>query len=380
MLFSKSLYEVIKNKQGEEVPVKGHRWLTVPLMFCIIPTLFLVVMRILTHSTRVMNALVFRVTTPFKHTLSALFAHLPFAVAELVWAVALVALVVFVVRTVYLLIRRKGRGRRLLRRVLALVSAGVIVYSCYTVMWGINYYADDFSKRSGLTPRGCTVDELYQLTATFADQCNQLSAQMPRNSAGVTDLNERDLFPNSSALYAGVQEEFACLAGKLYDPKPMIFSKVITMTGFTGFYFPMTAESLVNIDQSDCMIPSTILHEMAHQCNVAEEDAANFVAILSGLHCDNVQFQYSSALLGYIHLSNALNSADKGRWQLVYDTLNEQVRADLEDNNSYWARYESPVSETSEKVYTAFLRSYGQTDGMKSYGQCIDLIAAYYLG
>lgn len=378
-----NVYEQIKKEHPsatalKEPPEKKH-WLRVPLLFCVLPGLFLLAFLVLRNFRSVMDFLVFRVTTPFKHFLSAYISAIPFALAEAVWAVAVVGLVLFLLRTLFLLVFRKGRLKRLLRRFLALVSAGLIVYSCYTVMWGINYYAESFASRSGLTPRGCTAEELYELTAEFAQLCSETAESMPRNEAGNVVLENEALFQNAQLLYSGIAQEFPELNGPVFDPKPMFFSKILSMMGFTGFYFPMTAESLVNVDQPDCFIPSTILHELAHQCNVAEEDAANFVAILAGLRCDDPVFRYSSALMGYIHLSNALYSADRTLWEQASALLSEAVRTDLRENSEFWEKNESPVSTVSETIYEGYLATVGHSEGMKSYGMCVDLLAAYYL-
>ncbi|MCD7829084.1 MAG: DUF3810 domain-containing protein [Clostridiales bacterium] len=373
MLHRRNLYEEITAPAR-----RSCRWLLAPALWCAVPGAFLLAFLLARGHQGLMNFLVNRVTTPVKHLLSRLCGLLPFALAEVIWAAGVLAVVLFLARTVWLLIRRKDRLRRLLRRGLAGLAAALVVYSCYTAMWGINYYSDSFSQRTGLTARGCTAEELGQLTASFAAKCNELSDQMERDGDGITQVDASEVLQQAAECYQTIFDEFPALEQPLFTPKAMFFSRVISYMGFTGFYFPMTAESLVNVDQPDCLIPATALHELSHQCNVAEEDACNFLAIIGGLHCDSVVFQYSSALMGYIHLSNALYKADLSTWQAVRATLNEQVMADLTDNNAYWAQFESPVQETSEKIYTGFLESYGQTEGMKSYGQCVDLLVAYY--
>ena len=76
---------------------------------------------------------------------------------------------------------------------------------------------------------------------------------------------------------------------------------------------------------------------------------------------------------------NALYSADYDAWREVYSTLSENVRADLRANNDYWARFETPAADVSEKVYESFLQTYGDDRGMQSYGACVDLLTVYYL-
>ena len=186
-------------------------------------------------------------------------------------------------------------------------------------------------------------------------------------------------FDRSSGMYQNLYNEFPCLNLDEAQAKPMFYSRLMSWLGFTGFYFPFTGESLVNVDAPACLVPATILHELAHQRNVASEAEANFLAVIAGLHSDDAEFQYSSALLGYIHLSNALYSADRELWRSVSHTLNDAVQADLSYNSAYWNQFKTPAADAAEAVYTSFAQSYEQRDIMKSYGACVDLLAAYYL-
>jgi hypothetical protein len=52
--------------------------------------------------------------------------------------------------------------------------------------------------------------------------------------------------------------------------------------------------------------------------------------------------------------------------------------ADIIANNEYWAQFETPVSEISDKVYDEFLKGYGQELGVQSYGAVVDLLLAYF--
>ena len=56
------------------------------------------------------------------------------------------------------------------------------------------------------------------------------------------------------------------------------------------------------------------------------------------------------------------------------------VRRDLQENNRYWAAFETKMAEVSEQVYETFLRTYGDDRGMQSYGACVDLLVMYYGG
>ena len=160
----------------------------------------------------------------------------------------------------------------------------------------------------------------------------------------------------------------------------MFFSRLMSILDFTGFFFPFTGEANLNADSPAAFFPSTLAHEMAHQKNIAPEQEANFVAVVTCIRSGKPAYVYSGALLGYVHLANALYEADRTRWEAVSGLLCAEARADLSANNAYWAQFESPVSDAVQSVYSSFLQSNGQELGMKSYGACVDLLVAYFIG
>ena len=344
----------------------------------LLPTLFLLVFRLLRGSKPLMNWLITYVTTPIKRFVSFLCDPLPFSMAEVCWTAAILALILFLGRSVWLIARREGKLARLGRRCVALASAGLTLYSCYTLMWGINYYGDSFSARSGLAARGATPQELYSLTLAFVHAANKYSGQVLRDEDGLFAEEQDDLFTRSQGIYDGIVEEFPFLDAPERTPKSMVYARLMSWMGFTGFFFPFTGEANLNTDPPDCLLPATILHEMAHQRNIAAEQECNFIAILGGLRSDDPAYRYSSALMGYIHLSNALYLADYDLWYQAAVTLNEAVRADIDSNNEYWRQFDSPAEDAAKAVYDGFLQSHDQELGMKSYGACVDLLVAYY--
>ena len=56
----------------------------------------------------------------------------------------------------------------------------------------------------------------------------------------------------------------------------------------------------------------------------------------------------------------------------------DALRRDIRSNNAYWKRYETPVSEVSDRVNDAYLKANGQENGLRSYGRMVDLLLAYY--
>ena len=357
--------------------------LIAPLVWVLIPCALLGIFCLCRGSRTLMNRFVNSFTHPVHRILSRLCeVFTPYSAAEALWLLAILAALIFLVRTIWLLIRRPDRLLRLVRRVLALISALLFLYAGYTALWGVCYYADDFTDLSGITPRGATVEELTTLTASFASALNECADAVPRDENGIFDVDLNELFSCTSGIYDGICAEFPFLTAEERTPKMLVSSRLMSILDFTGFFFPFTGEALLNVDSPECLIPATILHELAHQRGIAEEDECNFVAILAGLRCDDPVYRYSSALLGFIHLGNALYSADPETYYAIRAALTDSVSADLADNSAYWAQFDSPLDQAAVKVsntvYEGFLQSYDQTDGLRTYGRCVDLLVAYY--
>ena len=81
-------------------------------------------------------------------------------------------------------------------------------------------------------------------------------------------------------------------------------------------------------------------------------------------------------------LCNALCSADPQTYWAIRGQLDGRVEADLNANNAYWDQFtgklEQAAKQASNTVYNGFLQSYGEADGTKTYGKCVDLLVAYY--
>ncbi len=160
--------------------------------------------------------------------------------------------------------------------------------------------------------------------------------------------------------------------------KPLLCSRLQSVLGFTGVYFPFTGEANVNVDAPACLLPATIGHEMAHQRMVASELEANFVGIAACTSCGNTTYRYSGYLMGLIQLCNALYSADPDAWYAISEKyFTPQLAQDWIDNNEYWAALASPAEDAAEDAYDAFLKSNGQELGIPSYGACVDLLVNY---
>ena len=326
----------------------------------------------------VMQAISDRIVRPWHRMMSRLCSHVSFSVAEMLIALAVILAILYIVFFIIRLIRSPQRWRRVYRFLLTCLTAFALVYGGFCLLWGAYYYSADFEDQSGIRGAPASTDQLITVTRYFTDLVNQYDAQILRDEDGAFAQPIDAVFDSSARLYGAVETDVPCLRGDALRAKPVCFSRVMSYINFTGFFFPFTGEANINVDSPASLIPATIAHELAHQRGVAEEDEANFVAVLSALESGDPVYCYSSCLLAYIHLGNALYKTDQAAWRENYQRLADGPRHDLDENNRYWERFETPVSTVSDQVYTGFLQSYGQSLGLKTYGKCVDLLIAYY--
>ncbi len=315
---------------------------------------------------------------PIHRTLSVWTSRVPFSVAELLIALLVILALGYIAFQIIFLIRKPDKLKRLYKTIVSFITAGLMIYAGFCLLWGVYYYGDDFIERSGLKNDKISVDELAVVTDYFAKMANDHSSEVNRDTDGVYNVDYKSVILRSDKVYEGAEKRFPCLEGPDVKAKGVICSRIMSYVDFTGFFFPFTAEANVNIETPSAYFASTVAHELAHQRGVAKEQEANFVAVLSSLEYGDPDYVYSAAILAYTHLGNALYDADYERWKAIYSELDERVLADLKANREYWQRFDTPVQKASNAVYENFLYSYGQDLGLKSYGACVDLLVNYY--
>jgi len=329
-----------------------------------------------------MNFWVFSVALPFRQMMGALTSPLPFSLAEIILVALIVTAILLVVREIHRM-RRRGRdrtpiGHGLYRIVAFLIAIPLTFFAGLTLLYGTNFYADNFQERSGIHAGGGTIDDLERVTQLFAEGLNRTAPLVQRNEVGVFDVPIRQIFEESLDAFGPFEEDFPFLVATARPPKPLLLSSLMAWTDYVGFYFPFTGEANINIQAPRSQIPAIVLHEAAHQRGISSENEANFVAILAGLKSENPTFAYSAYLLGYTYLANALNRVSPERFRAIQETLTPEILADLADIRAYHERKNPVAQRVTNAANDRMLRSYGEESGILSYGEVVDLLIVYF--
>ena len=348
----------------------------------VLPALLVLLFETRKWDQALMEHWVSSVMAPAEQQLGRLWGRIPWcSVAELLTVLLLTSCVLWLIWTVAGLLRSRD-GRIFGRRMTALFSVLLWLWCGFCWMWNAAYYASGFQEKSGLRVQPYPVETLIQVTALFAQRAAELSIQVERDETGQFTVDQDEILARGPEIYENVSQKFPFLALEGQTrAKPIFFSRLQSRLGFTGVYFPFTGEANVNVDAPACLLPATVAHEMAHQRMVASEQEANFVGILAAVTSGDTVYQYSGYLMGLIQLCNALAPVDRSAWQdIVQRYFTQELADDWDANNAYWAALASPMEDAAERVYDSFLKGNGQELGMRSYGACVDLLAAYFGG
>ncbi|MEA4815031.1 MAG: DUF3810 domain-containing protein [Oscillospiraceae bacterium] len=329
------------------------------------------------RSRALMDFVGYNITQPIKTTIGAATSVFPFSLAEIVIYALIILVCVLLARVIAALARRKKRGR-LYPRLMTLICAVLTVGAASAMLWGVNYYTDNFKDMSGIRDKPVATDDLYAVTKYFAENLAASSDGVARDDSGLFAVSRSDIIAESPYIYAPVTDEFPYLAMKDHRVKPFYFSHFMSLLDFTGFYFPLTGEANLNVESPACLLPATVAHEMAHQRGFSSEQECNFIAIIVSTRSGYADYEYSGWLFGFIHLNNALYDADRDEWEQLYSTLPADVQADIENNNAYWDSMRGEATEAADKVYDSYLKGYGEESGIQSYGEVVDLLVEYY--
>jgi len=347
------------------------------ILFLIPPALLIVAFFLLRGFTDVMSFAARRLGAIWRFSMGAVTAWLPFSLTEVAGTALLLLFFVLLVWFIVALIRKKGAAAAAARRLIAFVTVVLYGVGIFLWVWCSAYFAPPLYD-GVLTRRGLSREELQAAATLLLDGANALSGEVKRDENGHFAVTVDAMIDESAGLFDALDKSFPALSPSPAKPKKMLYSELMSKTHFTGIYVGLTGEANININAPAAFIPSTIAHELSHSCGVGAEDTANFFGIAACLTCENVTYAYSGYLQGLVLVGNALYSADKELYYELAEGYGELVQQDLRDNSSYWALYaEEKAAAVMAAVYDGYLKANNQDSGIRSYGECVDLLVVW---
>jgi len=376
--------------------------LGVKIAICILPVIMTALFYILRPLTAVMDWVVIYISAPVRNFFALLSSIYPFSWMEVICTAAVIFFIYYLVKSIKDTSRRREKWKLLGKRLLPILVVACYIWGLFCWLWSSGYHATGFAERYEFSNSGVAREDLITVTKLFADKANELSELVERDTDNRYIADRREMFAQSTGIYRNISREFPGLGGRLYAPKPMMYSWLMSITGYAGMYFALTGEAMINTHPPGAFMPATVAHEHAHQLGIFAEDEANFVSILACISSDNVTFQYAGYMAGLNYLLNALSFPDNPfssgpneEWFEIMSSLSGNVLIDRHESFDFWTsrtnisigvdfidRVLTTVAETTNDavntVYDNFLKFQNQELGIKSYGACVDLLVEYY--
>ncbi len=305
-----------------------------------------------------------------------LLGWIPFSVGDLLYAAAVIFLLVKLVKAVRTIFRRQADKAFWLKGLQQVVFWILCVYVAFNLLWGLNYNRLGPARQLQLAMKPYTNDELKTVVQAIIRRLDE-------TNAGAVQVREqynshRALFGKARESYQLAQPLYPFLSYRAASVKSSLFSYLGDYLGYTGYYNPFTGEAQVNTTVPVFVLPFTTCHEIGHQLGYAKENEANFAGYLSAKSSTDMAFRYSVYLDLYGYSIRELYFRDSLAAKAMALQVPPQVKKDFAELRAFDARYKNPLEPYIRRLYGEYLRANQQPHGLQSYSEVMAFLVAYY--
>ncbi len=317
----------------------------------------------------------------FANSLGWLLSLVPFSVMEILAVLLILGVILYLIFAIRRISKDRPRWKHHLYRLgLNILCAGSVGYFCFVLFMGLNYHRASITEYLDLQVQKSSSEELYALCELLVNDADFYRKNLPENEAGVAQLADGGFYETADsarAAYARLSQKIPVLKAANVRNKPLLSSKLFSTVLTTGIYIPF--ESGINVDIPAHTVPATMCHELTHFRGFMREDEANFLAYLACMESERADFRYSGTLMAFGYAFDALYQEDRELARKIAKQCDAGMLADLKAEEDYWAPYRDTfISNTADQIYENYLHANDQESGLKSYGEMIDLLLAYY--
>lgn len=298
---------------------------------------------------------------------------LPFSLGDILYGVLIFMLLHWIIR------RFRQRFRNPKKWGLESLAALSLIYACFNLFWGFNYYRLPLHQSLEIENEYST-EELITLTQSLIQRSNQLHLSITQNDSVKVDIpySKAELLQMTTEGYQGLEHTFPELDYNKVSLKRSLYSLPLTYMGFNGYLNPLTNEGQVNTLIVPFKIPTTASHEVGHQLGYAKENEANFLACLSTMNHPDIYYQYSGYTFALSYCLSELHYRDPKLTKEMVESLNHGIRLNYAEVREFWAMHKNPMEPVFMFTYNSFLKANNQPEGMKSYSYVVALLVNYF--
>ncbi|ANH83671.1 hypothetical protein A8C56_03275 [Niabella ginsenosidivorans] len=306
-----------------------------------------------------------------------LFGWLPFSIGDIVYAGVITGLIIYIVRVIKRLFKKKAHLIRWKKYLAACLFTILCIYVIFYSFWGLNYSRQSIEEQFGLNTKNITARDLDTLAQLLHDRINREASEM--SLAGRDSLLDNDfLFKQSQDAYRLAQQQYPFLNSRPASVKSSLFGELMNYSGLQGYYNPFSGEAQVNTTIPVFLLPSIVTHEMGHQVGYAKESEANFLSFLTSHTYPSVHFRYSTDFVMYAYAVNELYLYDSMKVKAYDSTLHPRVKRDFQTYREFYRKYENRIEPVIHWIYGNYLRANNQPSGNRSYDEVVIWLIGWY--
>lgn len=278
---------------------------------------------------------------------------------------------------------QKEKAGVVLRRILLFM---MWIYIWFYLAWGINYFRLPFYERTGIAKAEYSSDQFQDFLREYLVNLNQsYKTLQEKNKAKwyTTSVDQDDtLFrfrvgDEIIRRYQSIANRFGMVVPEReLFPKPMLWSKGMSMVGVSGYMGPFFSEFNLNREVLNVEYPFTYAHELAHRLGIASESEANLYAacVTCGSFICEVRFSGYFSLLGYV-MNNARQILSTAEYRQILEQISPEIIMIYEKHLKYWReRYNPKVGKIQNKVYNTYLKGNQIGSGIRNYSEVVGLL------
>ncbi|MBC7830151.1 MAG: DUF3810 domain-containing protein [Chitinophagaceae bacterium] len=305
-----------------------------------------------------------------------LIGWIPFSMGDILYFATALYLLLKTIAFIKRMIRKEINRSYLLHVGKKILTAALVVYILFNVLWGLNYNRVGIAKQLELTRQEVLSDDLMNVMQQIVYRINALDSLARINRLPLT--RKRNLFEGSVFSYQTLAEKNSLFTYSRVSVKPSLYSYLGNYMGFTGYYNPFSGEAQVNTTVPVFIQPFTTCHEIGHQLGYAKESEANFAGYLSASSSTNPAFRYSAYFDLYLYGRRYVYLLDTIKGKQLDNQLNPGIRKDIRDLREFVNRHANPIEKIIDLLYSQFLKANEQPSGRVSYSEVIVWVIAYY--
>lgn len=299
----------------------------------------------------------------FASMLSTISCWFPFSLDDIFYTLLIACLFILLILVVFRKIKLKDFG-------LLLLNSSATLFILFYVLWGYNYFREDFNTRLNIPEVPANKKNLLDELEHFIEETN--NAYLPVNSINRVAID--------SVIEASYKEHAEFLripypAG-MRRPKSITYGSFFSKAMISGYYGPFFNEVHINNYVLPVEYPMVLAHEKAHQFGITSEAEANFYAWLVCMQSGDQRAKYSANLylLRYFYAEAARFEESRE----IAKKLSEDVRQDYARIRKHWMSLRNEkIDRVAGHVNDAYLKANKVEKGIEDYSGVVKFIMDY---